>query len=82
MGIGKTKKLLKSVSELRYADYSGEPELKDIYQRLTDGRNQFAEILEKNIKARQRKSHFDRRRSFPLAGYLWFSVGAKRRRSL
>ena len=59
MGIGKTKKLLKSVSELRYADYSGEPELKDIYQRLTDGRNQFAEILEKNIKAVMQISSLD-----------------------
>lgn len=59
MGIGRTKKLVKSVSELKYADYSGEPELKEIYQRLADGRNQFAEILEKNIKAVMQISSLD-----------------------
>ena len=35
MGIGNTnKKLVKSVSELKEANYSRNPELNDIYQRL------------------------------------------------
>lgn len=57
----KTKKaiLMKSVSELKAADYSKEPELNRIYQRLVNGRQQFAEILEKNIKAVMQISSLD-----------------------
>ncbi len=57
----KTKKavLMKSVSELKAADYSKEPELNRIYQRLVSGRKQFAEILEKNIKAVMQISSLD-----------------------
>lgn len=52
MGMGITKnKLVKSVSELREGNYSASPELNSMYQRLLDGRKQFAEILQKNIKA-------------------------------
>ncbi len=57
----KTKKavLMKSVSELKAADYSKEPELNRIYQRLVNGRQQFVEILEKNIKAVMQISSLD-----------------------
>ena len=57
----KTKKavLMKSVSELKAADYSKEPELNRIYQRLVTGRQQFVEILEKNIKAVMQISSLD-----------------------
>ena len=39
----KTKKavLMKAVSELKATDYSKEPELNRIYQRLSNGRKQF-----------------------------------------
>ena len=51
MAIKKRKAILmKSVSELKSADYSHEPELNGIYQRLLKGRKQFADIFEKNIK--------------------------------
>lgn len=57
----KTKKtiLMKAVSELKAADYSKEPELDHIYQRLSNGRKQFAEILEKNINAVMQISSLD-----------------------
>ena len=60
MTIGQNKaKLMKSVSELQEADYSAVPELRDIYLRLSNGRKQFAEILEKNIKAVMQISSLD-----------------------
>ena len=46
---GKTTKLIKAVSELKSEDYSKEPELNEIYNRLTKARQEFAEIFEKNI---------------------------------
>lgn len=51
--------LLKSVSQLNEADYSKEPELHDMYQRLIKGRKQFAEILDKNIKSVMQISSLD-----------------------
>lgn len=51
--------LMKAVSELREADYTKEPELNKIYQRLTKGRKQFAEIFDKNIKAVMQISSLD-----------------------
>ena len=42
--------LIQAISELKGIDYSKEPELDGIYHRLFDGRKQFAEIFEKNIK--------------------------------
>lgn len=59
MGFGKTKKLVKSISELRDDNYAGEPELSSMYQRLLHNRDQFAEILEKNIKAVMQISSLD-----------------------
>lgn len=60
MGIGMTKsKLVKSVSELKQADYSRNSELNGIYQRLVKGREQFAQIFEKNIKAVMQISSLD-----------------------
>lgn len=55
----KRKKLTRAVSELRKEDYSKEPELNSIYQRLSDGRKRFAEIFEKNIKAVMQISSLD-----------------------
>ena len=52
MAITKRKAvLMKAVSQLKEADYSQEPELNGMYQRLTAGRKQFAQIFEKNINA-------------------------------
>ena len=60
MAIGMSnKKLIKSVAELKEANYSGSPELREIYQRLASGREQFAEILEKNIRAVMQISSLD-----------------------
>ncbi len=60
MAIEKKKAvLMKAVSELKDADYSKSPELKNIYQRLLKGRKQFAEIFEKNIKAVMQISSLD-----------------------
>lgn len=60
MTFGKKKALLvKSVAELREADYSSEPELGAIYQRLLKGRRQFEEVLEKDIKAVMQISSLD-----------------------
>ena len=42
---------MKAVSELKEADYSRVPELESIYRRLSSGREQFAGVLDKNIKA-------------------------------
>lgn len=60
MGLKTNKKvLMKAVSELKEADYSKEPELNQIYQRLAENRGRFAEILEKNINAVMQISSLD-----------------------
>lgn len=51
--------LMKAVSELKETDYSKEPELGKIYRRLFNGRQQFAEVFEKNIKAVMQISSLD-----------------------
>lgn len=56
---GKKTRLLRAVSELKAEDYSKEPELDDIYKRLTKARHEFAEIFEKNIKAVMQISSLD-----------------------
>ena len=57
----KTKKalLMRAVSELKENDYSKDPELNNIYQRLSVGRTRFAKIFEKNIKAVMQISSLD-----------------------
>ncbi len=57
---GKNKsELVKSVSHLQDADYSKDPELGAIYQRLLKGRSQFEESFEKDIKAVMQISSLD-----------------------
>lgn len=51
--------LMKAISELKDADYSREPELNGIYRRLQQGRKQFAEAFDKNIKAVMQISSLD-----------------------
>ncbi len=51
--------LMKAVSELKRADFSGEPELNNIYNRLSDGRKQFADVFDKNINAVMHISSLD-----------------------
>lgn len=51
--------LVKAVSELKAADYSKEPELNTMYLRLSNGRKQFAEVFEKNIKVIMQISSLD-----------------------
>ncbi len=60
MAINKKKTILmRAMSELKAADYSKEPELSSIYERLANGRKGFAEIFEKNIKAVMQISSLD-----------------------
>lgn len=56
---GNKATLVKAVSELKAADYSKEPELNSMYLRLSNGRKQFAEIFEKNIKVIMQISSLD-----------------------
>lgn len=55
----KKSSLIKSFSELKEADYTKEPAINDMYQRLCDGRTQFAEVFDKNIKAVMQISSLD-----------------------
>lgn len=55
----KRSELIKSVAELRESDYSREPELGEIYQRLARGRKQFEEALEQDIRAVMQISSLD-----------------------
>ena len=50
---------MKSVADLKEADYSRVPELDGIYRRLSKGREQFAQLLDKNIKAVMQISSLD-----------------------
>lgn len=60
MAIKKSKTaLVKAVSELKETDYSKEPDLNQIYRRLQNGRKQFGEIFDKNIKAVMQISSLD-----------------------
>ena len=54
-----TATLIKAVSQLEKADYSKEPELESMYQRLCKGREQFAAVFEKNINAVMNISSLD-----------------------
>lgn len=51
--------LIKAISEMKEADYTRDPDLQDIYERLKSGRKQFGEIFEKNIKAVMQISSLD-----------------------
>lgn len=53
------RKLIEAISELKEIDYSKEPELKKIYERLLKGRKQFEEVLEKNLQALMQISSLD-----------------------
>ena len=55
----KNSDLIKAVSEMKTADYSKDPELQSIYQRLLNAREQFVEIFEKNLKAVMQISSLD-----------------------
>lgn len=60
MGMRRKKsELIKSVAELRDADYLKERELGEIYQRLLKGRQQFEEVFENNLKAVMQVSSLD-----------------------
>lgn len=51
--------LVKAISELKETDYTKDPDLYDMYQRLQSGRKQFGEIFAKNIKAVMQISSLD-----------------------
>lgn len=51
--------LMQAMSELKETDYTRAPEISRIYNRLLRGRQQFAEVFEKNIKAVMQISSLD-----------------------
>ncbi|MCI9124604.1 MAG: hypothetical protein HFH35_11085 [Eubacterium sp.] len=51
--------LIKSLSELKEANYTAEPEVNSIYKRLVKSKQQFSEIFDKNIKAVMQISSLD-----------------------
>lgn len=53
------KNLANALSELKETDYSKEPVLHEIYQRLSNARRQFADIFAKNVKAVMQISSLD-----------------------
>lgn len=55
----KKEPLIKALSELKEADYSTDPEINAIYLRLLNGRKQFAELFDKNIKSIMQISSLD-----------------------
>lgn len=57
--LAELKETLKAVAELKETDYSSEPELSAIYQRLVKSRKEFEEVLGKNIKAVMHISSLD-----------------------
>lgn len=60
MALGRRKsELVKSVAQLQGADYSGEPALGEIYERLCRGRKQFEEVFEKDVRAVMQISSLD-----------------------
>lgn len=59
MKIKKKSELMRAVSELQEVDYSKEPELQNMYQRLQSGRKQLASVFDKNIKAVMQISSLD-----------------------
>lgn len=60
MAFGKKRtNLIKSVAELRDADYSKDAELGRIYNRLIKNRKQFEDVLEKDMKAVMQISSLD-----------------------
>lgn len=60
MVFGKNKaELIKALAQLQDVDYSNEPELGQIYQRLIKNRSQFEVALDKNIKAVMQISSLD-----------------------
>lgn len=60
MAFGKNKaELVKSVAALEPVDYSKDPGLGEIYQRLIKGRNQFEQVLADDIQAVMKISSLD-----------------------
>lgn len=57
--IKKKPSLLKNIAEMKDTDYSKEPELNNIYQRLLKGKRQFEDILEKNMRVVMQISSLD-----------------------
>ncbi len=59
-GLGKGKQnLIDAVAELKSADYSKEPKLGSIYNRLARGRKQFEIVMDKDIQAVMQISSLD-----------------------
>ncbi len=61
MGFGKKtdKTCFQAVSQLKDADYSKAPELGELYQRLSGGRKQFEQVIDKDLDAVMQISSLD-----------------------
>ncbi len=55
----KKAELVKAVAQLQEADYTKEPELGEIYQRIRKGRKAFADVFDKDLKAVMQISSLD-----------------------
>lgn len=51
--------LINAVAEMKDANYVKEPGLQEIYQRLANGRDQFGQVIEKNLQAVMEISSLD-----------------------
>lgn len=58
-GGNSNKKLIRAVSRMEDADYSKEPELSSIYQRLVNNRREFEKVLSKDMNAVMQISSLD-----------------------
>ena len=60
MGVFKIKSdLIHSISQLENIDYSANPEIGNIYKRLTKGRDQFETAMSKSIQSLMQISSLD-----------------------
>ena len=55
----KKAELVKAVAQLQEADYTKEPELGEIYQRIRKGRKAFVDVFDKDLKAVMQISSLD-----------------------
>ena len=55
----KKSSLIDSVAQMKAADYSKQPKLADIYQRLVKGREQFEVVMDRDISAVMQISSLD-----------------------
>lgn len=74
-GSRKYEKLVQAVAELRDADYSGNPEIGAIYQRLVKGNEQFKQVMAEDMDAVMQISSLELAMNHHI-GYMLETAGA------